>query len=283
MNLTVGTRPDSSNSPKLVEVSETPVKTALPRDSDFATMLDTNLENSKQNLIGNDVRGTGRSSPNLLFSKPIDGRTSSTLATARVFDAQSPDKLHLTSLKLSGTNLSGREGGRLYAVNEYKTEVNEHVFAKAGCDESIQNLERSSSPEMDKMQLSLNSKTDTDSGEVDMFCVKTQNSASDQNRVASTQNADDLLVFSSHKSTAQGLSQNTSSNRDLLSFQTEPRSQMLPGGLVLPSSNSYSGPRRPFPKDMKSEADGFDFIRKSKVDAFSFINDEIQANKNKPK
>jgi hypothetical protein len=66
----------------------------------------------------------------------------------------------------------------------------------------------------------------------------------------------------------------------LLAYQ--PRYQALPGGLVLPTNPN--GPRRPFPKDMKSESAGFDFIRKStKSDAFSFINDEIQASKTKQK
>lgn len=73
-------------------------------------------------------------------------------------------------------------------------------------------------------------------------------------------------------------------NDDLLCFNPESRTQALPGGLVLPMNTSSASQRRPFPKDMKSETGGFHFIRNSrKADAFSFINDEIQANKCKQK
>ncbi|XP_028406595.1 uncharacterized protein LOC114529071 [Dendronephthya gigantea] len=284
MNLSTGTRPDSAGNRKLVEVSETPVETGFPRDSNLVTILDTKMGNSKQNSLGNDKRTTGRSSPNVSFDlsrELIDKKTSASFATARDFDAQNSDKFDLTSLERSGRSHSGLEGGRFCAVNECKTKVNEGEFAEAGCDKAIQNLERSSPQETRK--LLLKSKTDMDSDNVDLFSVKTQNSGSNQNLETQTRNVDDLLILSTNKPTTQDLSQNTTSNQDLLTFQTEPRSQALPGGLVLPSNNSSSGSRRPFPKDMKSETDGFDFIRKSRADAFSFINDEIQASKNKPK
>lgn len=54
-------------------------------------------------------------------------------------------------------------------------------------------------------------------------------------------------------------------------------------GILPNTSSSFTGSGRLFPKDMKSETDGFDFVRKSKSDAFSFIQDEILASKPKTK
>ena len=122
------------------------------------------------------------------------------------------------------------------------------------------------------------------------------NCQASRSRAVSSQNSENLLLLDSKEQnhnpllpsgashtnpngTVQPIPQNANSH--LLRFQ--PRSQTLPGGLVLPTNSSSSSPRRPFPKDMKSSG-GFDFIRKStKSDAFSFINDEIQANKTKQK
>ena len=123
------------------------------------------------------------------------------------------------------------------------------------------------------------------------------NCQASSSRVVSSQHSENLLLLdpkeqnhnpplsssASHTNpdrTVQPIPQNLNSH--LPRFQ--PNSQTLPGGLVLPTNSSSSSPRRPFPKDMKSESGGFDFIRKStKSDAFSFINDEIQASKTKQK
>ena len=55
-------------------------------------------------------------------------------------------------------------------------------------------------------------------------------------------------------------------------------------GLRTNVTSSSCSERRPLPKDMKQEVDGFGFLRKSsKKDAFSFVSDEMEAKKTSSK
>ena len=140
-------------------------------------------------------------------------------------------------------------------------------------------------------------RTALNSNNMDLLNWTQTNNASSAEFPDSTQNAERLLLSDTTQTfsgptkghpqnpyhpqiTAQGISQNA--NPDLLNFK--PRAQAPAGRLVPPTNTSSSTGRRPFPKDMKSEVGGFAFIRNStRPDAFSFVNEEIQASKSKPK
>ena len=130
---------------------------------------------------------------------------------------------------------------------------------------------------------------------------ETRNTALAHQEASSTQNPESLLLLHSEQyqpgpfvspqqnprlltAQRQALPPNAHNLQSLQPLTPAPRRQLLPRGLVPPTNTASPNSRRPFPKDMKSEVDGFDFIRNSsKGDAFSFVNDEIQARKMKPK
>ena len=309
MNISGGTRSDVSDNRKLVETSESLIDiertpgTTLLKESDLLTMPDTRNSVLKQSSCDNDKQGNETANMDLYSSED----TQSTIAATS--SGQNSSNFDLMSLGLSGD------------IHDFSTSgVTTNM---SSCDSSLQKFDTDLLQETDKLmltqgndkrQIMLNPKEATgdrceddtiksgifNSHNMDSLNLRTSNTTSSSSRLNSSKSAEDLLSLNTQQQNAyssQMLPQHSNHmlpqrtvpvmsqtpNNDLLNFQPQPRSQALPGGLVFPT-NSSSAARRPFPKDMKSETDGFDFIRKStRGDAFSFISDEIQASKAKPK
>ena len=306
MNLSAGARPDFAVNRKLVEPTEplidientTASTSTVLENSDF--LADTNESNSKQNPTENDKQTNGEAS-NLFSSKHTNSEVhANQFALAASSETQNSNNFDLMSLETSETSildfstpLQARDLSLLES-NELKSNLNVHDIGQEPDKRSLRQEGR----------LLFNPRETTArpgvswTNHVDVLNWKQSNSASSSSRTNSTQNIELLNTEPQNPNPPKSLPQKAShinpnrtvqcipqnQNSDLLSFQPEPRSQALPGGLALPTNSSSASPRRPFPKDMKSETDGFDFIRKStKADAFSFINDEIQASKTKQK
>ncbi|CAB4019091.1 Hypothetical predicted protein [Paramuricea clavata] len=306
MNLSAGARSDFAVYRKLVEPTEPLIDienttaSTLLENSDFSTTPHTNESNSEQNPTENDKQTNGKAS-NLLSSKHTNSEVHANQFTSTSSsETQNSNNFDLMSLETSDTSIldfsTPLQNSNLSSLesNELKSNLNVHDIGQEPDKRTLRQ----------EGMLLFNPRETTarpgvsGTNNVDLLNWKQSNSTSSSSRTNSTQNIELLNTEPQNPNPPKSLPQKAShinpnrtvqcipqnQNSDLLSFQPEPRSQTLPGGLVLATNSSSASPRRPFPKDMKSETDGFDFIRKStKADAFSFINDEIQASKTKQK
>ena len=306
MNISVGARSDESDNRKvacesLIDIEGTPDATLL-NESDSSTMPDTRNSALKQSdKQTNEVRNVNlysdQSSSNFdLMSLDLPGGI-------RELSTQGVPVLPANEVK---SNLNAQKVCK-QSEDKYSS-LDEITTNKASCDFDnglLQEAEEETlnSRRNDELRNILNPKDETgqrgDNSDVfNLNNIDSLNWRPLDNMSSSKQNPDLLLNTQQQNAyPSQMLPQNSNHifpqrtapvtsetpHNNMLTFQTQPLAQTLPGSLVLPTSSSSTA-RRPFPKDMKSETDGFDFIRKSKRgDAFSFINDEIQASKTKPK
>ncbi len=324
MNVSTGTIPDFAANRKLVETSKPliDIENTSPTENDPRTTAEanSNLFSSEHTKITTGSRAQNSYNFDLMslettgtrvddFSTPLQNTDMLLLGTSE-FESNSntheirqkseKDRDHCSSDKLtSKSSVVSRETSRQNLQSSdknsliHETDKGKVIFnpteGAGECKEENGSINRTNTTRPGI----------SNSTNVDLLNWETLNTASCSIPLNSTQNAENLLPNTEEQNlnppkvppqnarpvnpnrTVQQVHQNP--NSDLLTFQSSPHPQTLPGGLVLPT-NSSATPRRPFPKDMKSESDGFDFIRKSKKsDAFSFINDEIQASKSKQK
>ena len=306
MNISAGARSDESDNRKvacesLIDIEGTPDNTLL-NEPDSSTMPDTRNSALKQSdKQTNEVTSinlcSDQSSSNFdLMSLELPGGIHD-------FSTQGVPVLPANEVK---SNLNAQKACK-QSENKYSS-LDEVTTTEASCDfdNALQKAGGGTlnSRRNDEPRNILNPKDETGKRGVnsDVFNLNNIDSLNWRpldNMLSSEENPENLLLNTQQQNAypSQMLPQNSNHifpqrtapvtsetpHNNLLTFQAQPRAQTLPGSLVLPTSSSSTA-RRPFPKDMKAETDGFDFIRKSKRgDAFSFISDEIQASKTKPK